>query len=133
MKRKGTYGDARYVPLLPMGREFTEHYLKSRKLLMKELGLKSDAPIPPLNGDFLFTSGKTLRKMKDRVSRDVCFKFDLRALRRTYGQYLVDLEVKFEIVQVAMGHSSLETTFQNYAGVRTEKVPNLVFKKLSEI
>jgi len=129
---KGTYGEARYVPFLPFGREFIERYLRSRDVLLKELGLQSDALIPSLYEEYEFTSSKNLRKPKDHAMRDVGFKFDLRILRRTYGQYLVDSEVRFEIVQVAMGHSSPDTTFQNYAGVRTERVPDLVFKGLLE-
>ena len=58
--------------------------------------------------------------------------FDLKILRRIYSQYLVDSEVRFEIVQVALGHNNPNTTFQNYAGVRSERVPDLVFKKLLE-
>jgi len=53
-----------------------------------------------------FTSDKDLRKLKDHASRDVGFEFDLRILRRTYDQYLFDSDVRFEIVQVALGHNN---------------------------
>ena len=132
VKGKDTYGDARWVPILPFGRAFLSRYLESRELLLKTLGLESDALIPPLLEDVSFTSDKNLRKLKDHASRDVGFNFDLRILRRTYGQYLVDSEVPFEVVQVALGHNNPTTTFQNYAGVRSERVPDMVFKKLLE-
>ena len=132
VKGKDSYGEARWVPLLPIGKEFIDRYLVSRRLLLEELGLESDAIIPSLVEDTLFATDKTLRKLKDHASRDIGIDFDLRILRRTYGQYLVDSEVKFEIVQVALGHNNPNTTFQNYAGVRSERVPDLVFKKLLE-
>jgi len=132
VKGKDTYGEARWVPLLPLGKKFIEKYLISRELLLKELELESIAIIPSLVDGVPFASDKTLRKLKDHASRDIGLSFDLRILRRTYGQYLVDSEVRFEIVQVALGHNNPNTTFQNYAGVRSERVPDLVFKKLLE-
>jgi len=132
VKGKETYGEARYVPFLPIGRDFIERYLISREMLLEKRGVESNALIPPIYGDIAFTSDKNLRKLKEYVAKEVGFDFDLRMLRRTYGQYLVDSEVRFEIVQVALGHSNPSTTFQSYAGVRTERVPDLVFKKLLE-
>jgi integrase len=129
VKGKDTYGEARYTPLLPFGRSFIERYLRPRELLLKELGIGSDALIPSLADDFPPASSKTPRKLKDHAMRDVGFKFDLGALRRTFGQYLVDSEVGFEYVRGAMGHKNPNTTFQNYAGVRTERMPHLIFKK----
>ena len=130
VKGGDTYGEARWVPLLPFGRNFIERYLESRKIQLDSLGLKSDALIPPLLDNMEFSSDKTLRKLKDYVSKDVGFNFELRACRRTYGQFLVDAEVGFEVVQVAMGHNNPNTTYRNYAGVKTESVPDRVFKQL---
>jgi len=125
-----TYGDPRWIAILPAGREFVERYLLSRSKQLKSLNLVSDSLIPPLLENVTFTSDKNLRKLKDYVSREVGFNFDLRMCRRTYGQFLVDSEVPFECVQVALGHNDPKTTYKNYAGVRTERVPDLVFKRL---
>lgn len=132
MKDKGTYGYNRHAPLLLIAKEFFERYFISRRILLEEQGIESDALIPSLIDGVEFTSGKNLRKLKDHAERDIGFEFDLRILRRTYGQYLVDSGVPLEVVQVAMGHNSPNTTFKNYAGVRPERVPDLVFKRLIE-
>jgi len=130
VKGGDTYGEARWVPILPVGRDFIIRYLQSRNDQLKALGLVSDALIPPLLGGTMFTSDKNLRKLKDYVSHEVGFNFDLRMCRRTYAQFLVDAEVGFEVVQVALGHNNPDTTYKNYAGVRSERVPDLVFKQL---
>jgi len=130
VKGGDTYGEQRWVPILPIGRGFIEHYLLSREKHLKSLGLVSDAIIPSLREGEDFTSEYNLRKLKDYVSEEVGYTFDLRMCRRTYGQFLVDCEVRFEVVQVALGHNNPDTTYRNYAGVRTERVPNLVFKQL---
>gem|GEM_PF-4809456 len=53
-------------------------------------------------------SDKNTRKLKDYVCTDVGFRFNLRILRRTYAQYLVDADVTLDVVQVALGHSNPE-------------------------
>ena len=131
VKGQNTYGEARHVPVLPFGESFVERYLESRNALLEELGLKSDALIPSLVEDAPFTSDKTLRKLKDHASRDIGLEFDLRILRCTFAQYLVDSEVDFSVVQRAMGHNNPNTAYKNYAGIRTERVPHMIFKKLS--
>jgi len=130
VKGGDTYGDARWVPILPVGREFIERYLQSREKQLKKHGLVSDAIIPPLIEGTLFTSDKNLRDLKNYVSREIGFNFQLRMCRRTYAQFLVDSEVSLDVVQVALGHNNPDTTYKNYAGVRSERVPDLVFKQL---
>jgi len=130
VKGGDTYGDPRWIPILPVAHDFVKRYLVSRDNQLNSLNLVSDAIIPPLIEGYCFTSDKNLRKLKDYVSREVGFNFDLRMCRRTYAQFLVDAEVGFEVVQVALGHNNPDTTYKNYAGVRSERVPDLVFKQL---
>lgn len=130
VKGNDTYGQARFVPLLPQSQEFIDRYLELRYHYLRERGIVSDLIIPPLANGIDIMSSNNMRKLKDRVILDVGFDFDLRILRRTYAQFLVDNEVPLDVVQVALGHLNPNTTYRNYAGVRTEKVSDRVFSKL---
>lgn len=131
VKGSDSYGQSRWAPILPQCKDFVDIYLERRVAYLREHGMESDALIPPLVEDIGVMSDKNIRKLKDYVCADVGFNFDLRILRRTYAQYLVDNEVPLDVVQVALGHSNPNTTYRNYAGVRPERVSGLVFEKLA--
>ena len=132
VKGGDTYGQSRWAPLLPQSREFIDRYLEMRSRYLMEHGIVSDLLIPPFTEDVGVMSDKNIRKLKDYVCEDVGFRFDLRILRRTYAQYLVDADVTLDVVQVALGHSNPNTTYRNYAGVRPERVTSRIFEKIGK-
>ena len=130
VKGGDTYGEARWVPLLPQSKEFVDRYIEVRSQYLKDHSISSNFLIPPFIGDLKIMTDKNIRKLKDYVCKDVGFNFDLRILRRTYAQYLVDANVPLDVVQVALGHSNPNTTYRNYAGVRPEKVTGRIYEKI---
>jgi site-specific recombinase XerD len=132
VKGSDTYGQSRWAPLLLQCNDFVDQYLDVRARYLKDRGIISDLLIPPMEEDVGMMSDKNIRKLKNYVCKDAGFKFDLRILRRTYAQYLIDKKVPLDVVQVALGHSNPNTMFQNYVGIRPEKVSDLVFEKLAK-
>ncbi len=130
VKGQDSYGYARHIPMIPEARDLIAEFMDSRQTYLEEVGVHRDCLIPSIQSNNPL-SYNSLNKLKSRVSDDLGIKFDLRKCRRTYGRYLVDSGVTLDIVQVAMGHNGPNTTFRNYAGIRTEMVPSLVFDKLS--
>jgi len=132
VKGGDSYGQMRFVTILPRSKEFVDRYLEMRSEYLKENNIVSDLLIPSLEEDVYVMSDKNVRKLKDHVCDDVGFKFNLQILRRTYAQHLTDRGVPLDQVQVVMGHSNPNTTYRNYAGIRPERVSDLIFDKLTE-
>ncbi|HUV61751.1 MAG TPA: tyrosine-type recombinase/integrase [Thermoplasmata archaeon] len=55
-----------------------------------------------------------MRRVKRLVQENSGIGFELRTLRRTYGQQLLDRGVSLESVSLALGHSSTLTTERYY-------------------
>jgi len=59
-------------------------------------------------------SSKRMRYLKQKVQAQSGVKFELRTLRRTYGQNLLNRNVPIESVSIVLGHSSTRTTEKYY-------------------
>jgi len=132
VKGVDSYGQMRYVNILPRCTDFVDRYLEMRAAHLKENNIISDFLIPSLDEGVYVMSDKNVRKLKDHVCDDIGFKFNLQILRRTYAQYLTDEGVPLDQTQVVMGHSNPNTTYRNYAGIRPERVTDLIFDRLAE-
>jgi integrase len=59
-------------------------------------------------------------------------RFELRALRRTYGQILLDSGTSIEIASIALGHRSIKTTQAYYCQKSLDTVNSEVLRALDD-
>ncbi|MBU0624069.1 MAG: hypothetical protein KJ672_04410 [Candidatus Thermoplasmatota archaeon] len=74
-------------------------------------------------------SANRLRSIKTRVEELSGVKFDLRTLRRTYGQMLVDGS-DIETTSIALGRRSVKTTQAYYCQKSLDTVQSNVLRAL---
>ena len=114
-KGKGSYGEHRLVPIPTPVRPAIVRYLKARERMLTERGICSAKPLlcSARHPDEPISSNR-MRHLKRKVETQTGVKFELRTLRRTYGQRLLNRNVPIESVSIALGHSSTRTTEKYY-------------------
>lgn len=129
-KGEGTYGEPRVTIIHPQMHAFMLRYLKARRAYVDSSGFAYRALFPGGKMDGGYMQGNTLRRLKDIVSEDIGFDFDLRICRRTFAQRLIDTGVDIETVSVLMGHKTTATTEGSYGRLKGEmavgKASNLI-------
>ena len=60
-------------------------------------------------------------------------RFELRALRRTYGQMLLDSGTSLETASIALGHGSVRTTQAYYCQKSLDTVNSEVLRALDDV
>jgi integrase len=79
-----------------------------------------------------FYSANTLRCVKAKVEALSGVRFELRALRRTYGQMLLDSGASIETASIALGHRSIKTTQAYYCQKSIDTVNSEVLQALDD-
>ncbi|MDH3365193.1 MAG: site-specific integrase [Thermoplasmata archaeon] len=98
-------------------------YLSARERILSEHGLLDAEPLLCRKDDpARFYSANRLQKVKAQVEAVSGVRFELRALRRTYGQMLLDGGGDLETASGALGHNSLKTTQKYYCQRSTDAV-----------
>lgn len=105
------YGEVRTVPVHPRAVPIITRYLSAFHGAGGSGYLFQNARGEPV-------SGNTQRMWRRSVSMATGVEFDHRALRRTWGQALLDAGVSEEEVSVLLGHASTATTSRYYARTR---------------
>jgi len=90
-------------------------YMKAREKMLAEGELPCAKPLLCRKDDpGKSYSANRLQVIKRRVEDIAGIRFELRALRRTYGQMLLDKGLSIESTSIAMGHHSTKTTETYY-------------------
>jgi integrase len=114
-KGEARYGEHRIVPIPSPMRNAVLDYLRAREAMLTAKGLLEAKPLVCRSSDpTAFYSPMHLRRIKKKVEEISGVAFELRALRRTYGQNLLNRGVPLETVSLALGHSSTLTTERYY-------------------
>lgn len=115
VKGETTYGQARPIPIRPEAIEIIKKYLNLRNKKVMEKCPNNLALFPVLrkNKDGYFSSNG-IRMLKSLVEKETGMKFDLRTLRRTYGQMAIDEGLELDSVSVILGHQTTKTTEMYY-------------------
>jgi len=122
-KGDGTWGVQRTIEIPQILRPTIKEYLIKRKEKLSELKIDGNKYLIP-NLSNRNVTGKpytcnTFRRMKrEHIEEKTGIKFELRQLRRTYGQHLKDQGVSIEKISKILGHSSTKTTETYYARVQ---------------
>jgi len=130
-KGEGTYGDPRDMAIPEPLRPFIVQYLRARERLLTEKGKLTARPLlcRKDNPD-AFYSANRLQTIKAKVEQLSGVKFELRALRRTYGQMLLDNDADLEVASLALGHRSVRTTQAYYCQKSMDIVRSEVLRAL---
>jgi len=115
-KGESSYGRQRTIPIPPPLKPYVLSFLQERAKMLVERGLveakcfvckKSGNPNEPYS-----TNG--FETLKLRVEKESGITFQIRTLRRTYGQVLLNREVPLDSVSLTMGHRYTSTTEKYY-------------------
>ena len=129
-KGEGSYGSNREAPLPKPLRPVVTAYLKAREQMLAKHGLLYAQPLLcRKDKPNSFYSANRLRSIKARVEALSGVKFELRTLRRTYGQMIVDGS-DIETASIALGHSSVKTTQAYYCQKSSDTVRSNVLRAL---
>lgn len=114
-KGEASYGRYRVVPIPAPLRPVVTGYLRAREHMLAENGVLDAKPLicSCQRPGKPYTS-KHMRSLKRKICRCSGVQFELRALRRTYGQQLLNRNVAIETVSLALGHTSTRTTETYY-------------------
>jgi len=112
-KGESTYGRSRRVPMPEPLRPFVLQYLRARDQMLAQQGTAGAKPLVCTMKGTTYSS-KHFRYLKKKVSQRCGIQFELRALRRTYGQVLLNRGVSIETVSLTLGHASTRTTETYY-------------------
>jgi integrase/recombinase XerD len=128
-KGEDSWGEKRTVYIPEPCRKYVIRYLEARGLEMSKRNIEEDLEplvpsLSPRGRDGYYTPNG-IEYIKCWVERESGVKFQIRTLRRTYGQLLLDRGVSIDAVSKSMGHSSTKTTETYYcrksdAAVREE-------------
>jgi len=129
-KGEGSYGFNREIPVPAPLRPVVIAYLKAREQMLAGHGLHHSLPLLcRKDNPNSFYSANRLQTIKARVEKLSGVKFDLRTLRRTYGQMIVDGS-DIETAQIALGHNSVKTTQAYYCQKSLDTVNSNVLRVL---
>ena len=132
-KGEGRYGERRKVPIPTLIRPIVTRYLEQRRTMLEKQGIKEARPlICSERHPNTSYSDVCLRRIKSLVEVESGIRFDLRTLRRTYGQMLLDRHKPYEIVAKAMGHGSVLTTQRYYCDIDEEVMRQEVLQAFEE-
>jgi integrase/recombinase XerD len=130
-KGEGTYGDPRDVVIPNPLRPYVERYLGAREKMLADKGMLFAKPLLcRKDAPNVFYSPNRLQKIKAKVEQLSGVKFELRALRRTYGQMLLDNDADLETASLALGHRSVRTTQAYYCQRSMDTVKTEVLRAL---
>jgi len=130
-KGEGTYGDPRDTPIPEPLRPFIAEYMRARGRLLAEKGKLTARPFMcRKDKPDAFYSANRLQTIKAKVEQLSGVKFELRALRRTYGQMLLDNDADLETASLALGHRSVRTTQAYYCQKSMDTVRSEVLRAL---
>jgi len=117
-KGEASWGEKRVVYIPEPARRYVVCFMTARAEMLYERGLREDViPLIPSispRGRMDFYTAQGIGALKRRVERLSGVKFDIRSLRRTYGQLLLDRGATIDAVSKSMGHSSTKTTETYY-------------------
>jgi len=103
------------LPIPEPLRPYCRRYLKARETVLAEKGLLDTTPLVfPKRDPTRCIATETITTWQRRVVAASGVRFSPHALRRTYGQMLVDRGVDIQTVSVMLGHSSTNTTEKHY-------------------
>ena len=120
-KGADTFGEVRTVPVHPRTSAVAGRYLG----LFRSRGMSGYLFQGP-HGDPV--ASNTQRLWRSKVVEETGVDFDHRALRRTWGQGLLDAGLSEEEVSVLLGHASTATTAKYYARTREGTARDLAHK-----
>jgi integrase len=114
-KGEGSYGDFRTVPIPGPLRPRVERFLRARENMIAKKGQLTAEPLIPrqCGGPNAYYSENAFEQIAVKVRKASGVKFQLRTLRRTYGQSLLNRGVALPSVSLMLGHNSTLTT-ENY-------------------
>lgn len=121
VKGEGSYGQPRKAPMHTDGCRFMQRYLKARLEAIRKHGPTNEALFPALGdpGDGYYSlNGVTM--LRELVKAETGLRFDMRMLRRTYGQTCIDEGIGVESVSIFLGHATTVTTESYYARKRED-------------
>jgi len=117
-KGEASWGEKRVVYIPEPAREHVVRFMTARAVMLYEHGAHEDVVplIPSISprGRMDFYTAQGIGTLKRQVERLSGVKFDIRSLRRTYGQLLLDRGATIDAVSKSMGHSSTKTTETYY-------------------
>jgi integrase/recombinase XerD len=116
-KGEATWGEKRAVYIPEPARAHVVRFVRARVFTAYKRGLDGLEPLIPSfspRGKAGFYTSQGISSIKRAVERKAGVKFEIRTLRRTYGQILLDRGVLIDTVSKSMGHSSTKTTEMYY-------------------
>ena len=133
-KGEGSYGEFRVVPLPGPIRPSVERFLRARERMLADKGILSSEPLIPrqrgsANAYYSANHFETICREVRAVSG---VEFDLRTLRRTYGQTLLNRGVELPTVSLMLGHASTVTTEKYYCRKDADSARLEVLKAFDE-
>ena len=128
-KGEGTYGEPRDVVIPEPLKPYIVRFLHRREKMLASKGILSARPLMCRKDDpNAFYSANRLQVIKRKVEQLSGVKFELRTLRRTYGQMLLDNEADLEVASLALGHRSVRTTQAYYCQKSMDTVRSEVLR-----
>lgn len=116
-KGEDSWGVKREVYIPEPCRPVVQQFLKERARELCNRGIQQLTPlIPSLSprGKHDFYTAQGIENIKRWVEKQSGMKFQIRTLRRTYGQLLLDKGVSIDAVSISMGHTTTKTTETHY-------------------
>lgn len=115
-KGEKSYGGQRVVPIPDDMRPLTTEYLQARETELAKRGVLETVPLVfSLRDRKKHLSVGTMDTWIHQLNHTAGVpRFSPHALRRTYGQVLLDRGVNIETVSVMLGHASTNTTRRHY-------------------
>jgi integrase/recombinase XerD len=117
-KGEATWGEKRVVYIPGPARKQVFSFLSARAAMVSKYGLTEEViPLVPSfspRGRASFYTAQGIGCVKRAVEKGSGVKFEIRTLRRTYGQLSLDKGMSIDAVSKSMGHSSTKTTETYY-------------------
>lgn len=130
VKGSGSYGENRIIPLIPQFVPIISFYLEQRQTFLELNNAISEYVFFSLDKYEKITD-KSIRYIRRKAEEDCSLKFDGRKCRRTYAQYLKDIDIDIEQISVALGHSSTMTTERFYARQKQDTAVSNIAKVMN--
>jgi len=114
-KGERSYGRQRVIPIPEPLRPVVIRFLKAREKHLALRGLLETTPLVFPNGrPDKCVDNRTVGSWKTKIVERSGVRFTVHALRRTYGQNLLNRDVPIETVSLMLGHSTTQTTERHY-------------------